>query len=244
MDSETISARQAAKALGTSAPRVLRALVQTGAAVPAGRRAALSGAQVEELRTRLGSTPSVGELSRTEAMVAAALARSPLGLASQRAVARRAGISPTAAGRAVKSLREKGLVRVDRHALAGRRAHHVEMIGADFASPAWQRAAGDLARVQPPARQKPAEAVLRVPARLDYLFWDTADSQRDVHRAGGYIARRLLATEDPEGLAWGAENLAAGDWRHAARSRGLTPQVRELALNLAAGASRPAGDPR
>jgi DNA-binding Lrp family transcriptional regulator len=239
-----ISARQAARELGTSAPRVLRALAETGAAVPAGRRATLSRAQVEELRARLGSTPPVGGLSRTEAMVAAALARSPLGLASQRAVARRAGVSPTAAGRAVRSLREKGLVRIDRRSLAGRRAHHAEVIGADFASPAWQRAAGGLARVRPPASDTPAKAAPRVPARLDYLFWDTADSQRDVRRAGGYIARRLLGTEDPEGLAWGAENLASRDWGHAARTRGITPQARELALNLAAGAHPPAGDPR
>ncbi len=236
-----MSARQVAKVLETSAPRVLRALAASGTAVPVGRRARLTGTQIKELRGRLGRTPPVEGLSRAEAMVAAALARSPLGLASRRAVARRAGVSPTAAGRALDSLREKGLVRVERRSLAGRRAHGAEVIGADLASQAWQSIAGELARVQPPQKGLPAGRALRVPARLNYLFWDTADSQRDVSRAGGYIARRLLQAGDPEGLAWGAENLAAEDWRHAARTRGITARTRGLALNLAAGTGEPAG---
>jgi hypothetical protein len=244
MDSDLMSARQAANALETSAPRVLRALAQTGVAVPAGRRARLTGAQVAELGARLGKTPAVVGLGRTEAMVAAALARSPLGLVSRRGVARRAGLSPTATGRALESLCEKGLVRMDRRSLPGRRAHSAGVIVADLASPAWQRIAGELARVQPPQRDPPAARALRVPARLDYLFWDTADSQRDVRLAGGYIARRLLQAEDPEGLAWGAENLSPEDWRHAARTRGITARVRELALNLAGDTDESAGGVR
>jgi hypothetical protein len=72
-----------------------------------------------------------------------------------------------------------------------------------------------------------------VPARLEYLFWNTADSQKDTRQAGGYIAQRLLQAEDPEGLAWGAENLRAVDWRHAAVTRGIAPEARALAENLA-----------
>jgi len=241
MDSDSKSARQAARVLGTSAPRVLRALAEIGVTVPVGGRARLTGRQIEELQARLGRTPAVAGLSRTEVMVAAALARAPLGLVSQRAVARRAGVSPTAAARALAGLREKGLARVDRRSLAGRRAHRGEVIAADFASRAWQRVAGELARAQPPQTAPPGERVLRVPARLGYLFWDTADSQRDVRQAGGYIARRLLQVGDTEGLAWGAENLAPEDWRHAARTRGIAPPARALALNLAAAAGKPAG---
>jgi DNA-binding transcriptional ArsR family regulator len=237
MDSPTTSARQVARELGTSAPRVLRALADAGVAVPAGRRAGITRRQVEELRARLGETRPVSGLSRTEAMVAAALARSPLGLASRRALARRAGVSPTTAGRATRSLREKGLVRVEKHVLPGRRAHGAEVIRADYGSPAWRRVARDLARVIPPRRDLRLVRARRVPARLDHLFWNTADSQRDTGRAGGYIARRLLQAEDPEGLAWGAENLKPADWRHAAATRGITPRARALARNLAGGAS-------
>lgn len=194
---------------------------------------------MEELGARLGRTPTIEGLSRTEAMVAAALARSPLGLASRRALARRAGVSPTAAGRALDGLRDKGLVRMDRRSLAGRRAHSVEVIHAEVSSRSWQRVAGELALVRPPQGGPPTERAHRVPARLGYLFWDTANSQRDVGRASGYIARRLLQVGDLEGLAWGAENLGPEDWRHASGSRGIAPRVRELALNLAAAGGEP-----
>jgi DNA-binding MarR family transcriptional regulator len=233
MDTATISARQAAKALNTSTPRVLRALEDAGIALPTRRRARLSARQLEELRARLGSIPPVGELSRTETLVAAALARSPLGLASQRALARRAGVSPTAAGRAVGRLREQGLVCVEQRTLPGRRAHRASVIRADYGSSAWQRVAGDLARVSPPHSRSSPDRSPRVPAYLDYLFWNTADSQKDTRRAGGYIARRLLQAGDPEGLAWGAENLRPADWEDAAKTRGLEPAARSLAHNLA-----------
>ncbi len=224
--------------LGTSPPRVLRALSEVGIAVQPGRRTMLSAEQVHELRVRLGVTPAVEGLSPTEAQVAAALARSPLGLVSQRAVARRAGVSPTTAGRAIGSLRKKGLVCLQEHSLPGRRAHRARVISANYASPAWRRVAGGLAQVQPPRRATPSSRAARVPPSLEHLFWDTADSQMDVRRAGGYIARRLLQAEDPEGLAWGAENLRSGDWEHAAATRGITPATRGLALNLASSAHR------
>jgi len=38
---------------------------------------------------------------------------------------------------------------------------------------------------------------------------NTAPSQLDTERAGGYVARRLLTVRDPEGLARGAANLFA-----------------------------------
>ena len=230
-----MSAREAARVLGTSAPRVLRALTDAGVSAPVGRRARLSRGQVDELRVKLGATPPVDGLNRIEAMVAAALARAPLGLASRRAVSRRAGVSPTAAGRAIESLRRRGLVRVEKRSLPGRRAHDAVVICADYTSPGWSRIAGELARVQPPRADSAPGSASRVPARLSYLFWDTADSQKDVGRAGGYIARRLLQTADPEGLAWGVEHLTRHDWAHAAATRGMAPRVRALARNLAGG---------
>jgi DNA-binding transcriptional ArsR family regulator len=233
MDTPLMSARQAARALGTSAPRVLRALADAGMAAPGGRPARLTPAQVAELGVKLGVGAPSTSLGRTEARVAAALARSPLGLASVRAVARRASVSPTAAGRALASLREGGLVRVEERSLPGRRAHSETVVYADYASPAWRGVVSDLARVRSPRERPSGGSASRVPARLNYLFWDTADSQKDVDRAGGYIARRLLQSGDPEGIAWGAEHLAPRDWLHAAATRGLAPGVRALGRNLA-----------
>lgn len=73
----------------------------------------------------------------------------------------------------------------------------------------------------------------RVPLRLRHLFWNTAESQLDVRRAGPYIARRLLRTMDLQGLAWGAQALGPDDWEQAALARGLEPKARRLARNLA-----------
>jgi hypothetical protein len=72
-----------------------------------------------------------------------------------------------------------------------------------------------------------------VPRRLRHLFWNTAESQLDVDRAGAYIAKRLLLTMDIQGLAWGVRALRSEDWEKAARARGLEPKVRRLACNLA-----------
>jgi len=198
----------------------------------------LTAEQVEELRARLGVTPAVDGLSRAETLVAAALGRSPLGLVSQRALARRAGVSPTTAARALRGLREKGLVTMQERSLPGRRAHRTRAICANYASPEWSRVAGSLALVRRPERATPVNRATRVPPSLDHLFWDTSDSQKDVRQAGGYIARRLLQMEDPEGLAWGAENLSKADWKHAAATRGIAPEARALALNLASDARR------
>jgi hypothetical protein len=164
--------------------------------------------------------------------VLAALERSPLGLISVRAVARRAGLSPTAAGRALNVLEKRGLVRRERRWIAMGKARELDVIRLAFESDGWQQIAATIARVRLP-RPRPTGRDRRVPARLGHLFWNTAPEQLDTERAGGYIARRLLAAGDLEGIAWGAENLSRGDWRKAAGARGLDPSRQALARNLA-----------
>jgi len=71
---------------------------------------------------------------------------------------------------------------------------------------------------------------------LRHLFWNVAPEQLAVDEHGAFVARRLLQAGDLEGLAWGAAHLAAEDWNHAARARGLDRQRLALAANLAAAA--------
>lgn len=243
MDS-TVSAAALARELGTSLPRVVRAIERLGLDVRGDNgRMRLAPADVARLRERLGvSPPRVPGLTRAELKVLVGLSRAPLGLSSARTVAARAGVSPTAASRAIASLRARGFVTVARRALPAGRARTVDLIRLDYGSPRWQRIAGAIAQARPPARPR-EDPAQRVPRRLGHLFWNTAPSQLDTRRAGGYIARRLLSVGDPEGLAWGAANLSAADWRHAARTRGLSPQRRALAHNYAAAQSRD-GAPR
>jgi DNA-binding MarR family transcriptional regulator len=238
MDS-VMSAAALARELGTTVPRVVRAIERLGLdRRQENGRMRLQPADVTRLRDALGdSPPRIPGLMPTEIKVLAALARAPLGLTSARAVAERAGVSPTTAGRALESLRSQGLVTMHKCSLPAGRARRMRVIRLDYGSPRWQQVAGAVARVRLRPRAHGASS-RSVPARLRHLFWNTAPSQLDVERAGGYIARRLLTVGDPEGLAWGAANLSGENWRHAARTRGISPRRRALALNYAAAGSR------
>jgi DNA-binding MarR family transcriptional regulator len=241
-----MSAAALARELGTSLPRVVRAIERLGLDVRQDNgRMQLQPTDVALLREDLGvSPPRVPGLTPTEVRVLAALARAPLGLTSARTVSERAGVSPTTASRTIESLQARKLVTVERRTLPAGRARTVKLIRLDYASPRWQRLAGAIAGTRPQTRHRaasnppPPRRLLRVPPRLGHLFWNTASSQLDAERAGGYIARRLLSAGDLEGLAWGATNLSAADWRHAARTRGISPQRRALAHNYAAARSR------
>ena len=101
-----------------------------------------------------------------------------------------------------------------------------------FGSPRWLALAPVIARVRVPTRSQEPHAK-RVPPHLLHLFWNVAPAQLDVETSGPFIARRLITSFDPDGLAWGAVNLPATAWEHAAATRGLEPAQRALAHNLA-----------
>lgn len=232
MDSITIA--EAARRLGTNAPRVRRTVARLGISRPRGEP--LSPRQFEQLRAQLGSMRKVGDLSRIETQTLAALSRASLGLISVRAVARRAGVSPTAAGRAVLSLEACGLVNRKSEWITAGRARLVEIIFAGVTSSQWPGIAGELAQVRAPTRASAACRQRRVPFRLRHLFWNADLRRLDVFEHGAYIAERLLSTQDLNGLAWGLSDLRAADWERAAQNRGLTPAERAMALNFAAAA--------
>jgi MarR family protein len=233
------SARQAAIRLGTTIPRVKRAIKRLELPVvegPAGR-VGLTAQQFTALRRHLGSQPALKSVTRTQARVLSALARAPLGVASARSAAARAGISPTAASSALKQLEQRELVLRESQWLAAGRARQIETIRANVASPAWAAIAPQLGQVNAPRAIKKGSRPAKVPPRLRHLFWNVSPSQLRPRTAGGFIARRLLTSGDLDGLAWGAANLAPKDWRHAAGARGLDARQKALAENLAQGKS-------
>ena len=172
------------------------------------------------------------DLSLTEARVLAALSRSPRGVASVREAARRAGTSPTATARALASLTSAGLINQAHAMLARGRATEATVYQVPFASPKWLALAPAIARVRLPGRHEKTHAS-RVPPHLLHLFWNVAPAQLDVASSAPFIARRLITSFDPDGLAWGSRNLPASAWEHAAATRGLEPAQRALARNLA-----------
>lgn len=235
MDSgPSISASEASRRLGTSVPRVKRAVLRAGLAADGpGGRVRLGSSQMEALREVLGVDAQVPGLGRIDARVLAALSRAPRGLGSVRSVAVRAGVSPTAAGRALARLEDRQLVRRERTWVAAGRAREADLLYANLRSPDWPAVASRLANVEPPIVKGARRLDRRVPPRLRHLFWNTDPAQLDVKREGDYIARRLIQAGDLEALAWGAEHLSAADWHSAAATRGLTDRLRSLARNLA-----------
>jgi DNA-binding MarR family transcriptional regulator len=234
-DMDTISGAGLARELGTSVPRIGRAVERLKIdARQTNGHLALTQKQAERIRQALGVTRAVKGLTRSEALALAALRSAPFGLVSARAVARRGSLSPTAAARALNSLRSRDLVFRTRETVAAGRAREMEVWRANVTHPRWRDMDPILDQIEP-ARESEAPPD-RVPRHLHHLFWNTAQSQLDLDHAGAYIARRLLQMMDIQGLAWGAQTLAPDDWLQGARARGLDPKVRQLAHNLAKGA--------
>ena len=233
-DMDTYSFAAAAQALGTSAPRVRRAVDRLGMPVEHAASGVfqLTSCQVDELARELGVTPPVPGLSRVEVRVLAALSRSPRGVASVREAARRAGVSPTATARALARLNSDGLITQTPMMIAQGHAAEATVYQVRFGSLRWLALAPVIARVRVPARPEGVH-VKRVPPHLLHLFWNVAPAQLDVASSGPVIARRLITSFDPDGLAWGTVNLPASAWEHAAVARGLEPAQRALAHNLA-----------
>jgi hypothetical protein len=225
----------------TSTSRVTRAADRLGFERSGGGRLALTPTQVEDLRDELGFVPKIDGLSRSEVMVLTALRKAPLGLISARAVARRSTLSPTAAVKKLEALLEEGLVTRSEEVVAAGTTKAMAIWRANVKHPCWRELSPQLDRVELPGRGRTSDAPrrghdTRVPGHLLHLFWNTAPEQLDVESSGSYIARRLLRTMDIQGLAWGAVTLRAEDWRAGAAARGLDPDVRQMAHNLAADA--------
>jgi hypothetical protein len=89
-----------------------------------------------------------------------------------------------------------------------------------------------IARVRLPDRPERTHAK-RVPPRLLHLFWNAAPARLDVAASSAFIARRLITSFDPDGLAWGTANLQASAWEHAAATRGLRGCLATLSSLLA-----------
>ncbi len=183
----------------------------------------------------------VDGLRRTQLQVLAALARAPLGLRSGRAVARAAGLSATAATRALSDLLDVGLVEMRRETVAEATAQPAEIVYANHTHPRWPELAPQLARMVPSAyaRQGRCIAPPRVPSRISHVFWNAPVGRIDLAEHGPYVARRVLLDGDTQALAWAADALGAADWRDAVRGRGIDPRRRALAENLAASATSP-----
>jgi hypothetical protein len=128
----------------------------------------------------------------------------------------------------------QGLVTDTRQTVALGKAREVTVLRANVRHPRWTALLEQLRRVRPPVSAEAAPAGL--PRHLEHAFWNV-DHQTfrrlKLTDDGPFIASRALTTSAPALLAFAARHLDAGAWRAAANLRGLAPQTRQLAVNLA-----------
>jgi len=232
-----ISPGALANELGTSVPRVHRAIQKLGLApqrTPGGHlRIPYDDAQ--EIRRCLGAVSLVNRLSRQQLLVLTALSRRPFGLRSERAVARASGVSPTAAGAALGRLEELGYISHRPHLVIEGSVHSVMEWEVAFASPAWRGVAPAVRKVELPQARRQTKQPRGLPRRLSHLFWDVPHPERiDWSRHGGAtVALRLLASNDPRAHAWAAAELSPWALDNAGLFRGVPPEIVAFAHNLA-----------
>ena len=146
-----MSGAQLARELGTSVPRIARAVERLDIdARQANGRLALTPSQARRVRRALGVSPSLAGLSRPRVRVLAALRSAPFGLVSARAVARRSGLSPTTVTSALKGLLEDGLVTRTEEVLAAGSARKASIWRANLTHPRWAEIDPVLAEVRGP----------------------------------------------------------------------------------------------
>jgi DNA-binding transcriptional ArsR family regulator len=187
---------------------------------------------VEELRQRWGWAPPVPGLRREDVMALAALGRHPLGVASVRALARASGLSPTAAGRALRSLAEAGYVERRAIRVVEGRVRERPIWTVRFGSPEWLAVAARVSTTVLPHRPA-GDPARRVPRRLGHLFWNEDLGRLGLDRNATLVAGRILRSEDPEALAWMQEAMPADAIEAASRGRGIDARRARLGRLLA-----------
>lgn len=227
---------QVARELRTSVPRVHRSVKALGLAPErtAGGHLRLTPSEVRALRQALGIRPSIAGLTWQDTLVLAVLSRHPLGLVSARAVALRAGISPTTAARALRRLSQAGYIEQVERDVAEGHVRRISLWQVRYSSPRWLEVAAEVGEVDLPEvpRVQPAETL---PRRLAHLFWSMPPPRAiRLEENAATIAYRILVSHDPEALSWAATHLPPSALRRAARFRNVDPRSAALAQNLAA----------
>lgn len=233
-DMDSWSTREVAGWLGVSVPAVHRAVKRMGLEPDqTAKGLRFDTAQVAELTRDVGSVPKIRGWHRNEIQVLAALSRAPLGLRSVRAVARRAGVSPTTATKGLEALRSGGLVKHTRRMFAEGRAVEGDLWQLDFASRQWSELAPVVSATVLPAQRGERDHT-QIPRRLRHHFWNSDVSKLEPADSSGYVVTRLLLSRDPQAAAWVAANATPEALAEAARNRGATPEDRQMAANIAA----------
>ncbi len=234
---------EVADALGTSVPRVTRAMKRLDV-VPTpslrnGRRVqVLESSKIVALEDELGFAPHVEGYTREDMFVLAAINLSPYGFRSVYAISRAASISATTAGKVVDKLTENGLILMTpQRELLNRKVVVVLALRANRHNSQWWKLSEAIAAVRLPAQvPKPAKIV---PRRFWHLFWNADPLKLPIVDYADFIATRMLLSDEPQAIAWAAINLPPSSINRAAHMRSTRQEDRRwlhsLALAMASG---------
>jgi hypothetical protein len=217
----TSGSHAVARELGLSVPGLHEAARSLSIATTPGGHLCFAPGDVATLVERVGRVPLIDGFTRTQVQVLTALSRHPLGLISQRAVARAAQVSPATAGKALAKLKADGLAGKLVVRLFDGQVSDRTVWKANFRSPQWSRIAPHLGRVVLPSHQsEQVEVPTRLPPRLARVFWTGDWREVNPRSDPDYVARRILqeGAHDPEALLWAAEYLPADAIHRAVRS--------------------------
>ena len=217
--------REAASAAGETVARFVReAASQRCAALDRERRgAAAPGAE------------SSDRLARSQRLVLAAVT-THAGLGSVTAVAEAAGLSWSAARKAVDSLAERGVIRQRawkqswRDGVRDRRAWEPALSSPDF-----ERLWAQARHVSLPAPPPPREYAGPLPPQFWTLFWNHPDPSSLLLPADAdYISNRLLNGPSALAALWASVHLPADALRSSLALRSTRPHTRSLIENALA----------
>lgn len=231
---DSIRVGDIAELLGVTAPTVRAMSEGLGTRTGGGHRR-FKPTEVTEIAARCGITPTVEGLTATEVKVLAAVARSPRGLRSARAVARRAGVSPTAASRSLAALAAAGLIEQVAERRAEGKVVDVELWRIRFGDE-WREVSRQVLRTVPPRPDREtvvSDGPSRLPVRFGHLFWSGNPNSIRLDRDAVFVARRMIGSGDLEAAAWAVTHLPNSAVREAAQARGWAPEDRALATNAA-----------
>ena len=234
-----ITIAEVAERLGTSIPRVRRAIERLGIATTSkpngeGRPPrTLNQRGFERLRDELGSVPINRSRSREDLKVLAAFNLNSFGFRSRRAVAASAAVSPTTASAIVDRLIDEGLVVAVPGLVrnAGRVVNGITL-EANRHDKKWREILSDVRLTFLPVPPTTAEAKI-VPRRFWHLFWNASPAQLPMGEHADFIASRMLLSKDPLAVSWAATHLPVSSIERAASLREVGDRDREWLRGLA-----------
>lgn len=218
-----------ASRLGVSLPKAHRELDKIGAPksssgvprqVPQGAYTTISDS--------IGATPVIPKgLTREAILVLAAIAREPLGAVSARAIATKAGVSPTTASKIVQKLSREGLIE-QRSRMEARGTAQLVTRWHLTSFRDWPPEVADAVKKARLPKPKYTVARGRLPSRFHHLFWSVDPNKLRLPDDAEYVAHRMLTSDSFEAIRWAITSLPKSAIDRALAIRGVDGPTRNL----------------